>query len=681
MEYIVIISIVLLIVSMFLGILVLEFTKLRESNHLFATPIGFIVLLAILQLCYYPIELFSLKTSYLEGITYIVILLICFLSFIFKRKIINHFKVLKNNSSLVFLGIIFFTITIIVLYNIQLPLRTNDGQFYFDMINSKSQMEYLTFDNISYKFQGFYDFCVSIVKIFNRLVIHGITNEIVTIGIVTWTIGIIFAWILSFTVVDFIFWSKSVCKCGWKRVWVGIIIFIYYITSSWFAEWFFCGNALRRITVPLILLLINHLINRYNWQSLVVLMLSFVSLISQTSTGFFFSAFIIYVCLLYYAYLREVGYLSKIACISLGPAVFMILYKPSTFILVVILYLTFLVLNMSKKLFIIEKIISKYVFIIIPAIPFIFGLISRMPFYTTPEFLIEGKTHPLTFAYGVENELVDNLLVFNLSSLENVLWTVFSITVIVCICYYCWKIFKESDKKNHIFAFFICTIVITFFNPWVINFVSKYFTGLVYFRIYDLIFNLLTIMIILLFTLNKIKNTGISILFIMWTAIIFVFHSFGITNYINKTNEKFSPMYHTSSIEIDLLDKFNKEYWINDEKPIKIAQQIYSPWVLTNENVEFLIDNFYDYTIDESTETQFQKIFFRNMPGVDPIKGDYLKVCELSKEREIDYFIIDAQYNNELENGLGYCADLLFEYENYRVFEAHYDWLEWSGLK
>ena len=32
----------------------------------------------------------------------------------------------------------------------------------------------------------------------------------------------------------------------------------------------------------------------------------------------------------------------------------------------------------------------------------------------------------------------------------------------------------------------------------------------------------------------------------------------------------------------------------------------------------------------------------------------------------------------ELENGIGYCGDKVLEIGPYRVFEMHYDWLEWS---
>lgn len=663
------------ILSFLLGSIITKFIDFNENEIFFVFPIGLVVLLGLLQLIYYPVEIFELKTNYLIYGTLIVFILIILISLVYYKRIIEAFRGILKKWKYFLLGIILFAISIYILQFIRIDIRINDGQFYFNFIKIKSQMDYLVYDNLMYKYQGFYDLCVVIVRLYQKMVNQGLTENILVIGIISNTMGFILSWFLTSTIIAFMAKFKN-----WKSIILGLILFIYYITSNWFSEWFFCGNSFRKITIAIILLLLLKYMKKQNKFLLLTITLSIVSLISQTSTGFFFSVFIIYVLLFYYAYCNEEGYISKLLVLGVGPAIFMVLYMPITKYLIIPLYILFILLTIIKKENMIERIWNKIYLPVLFIIPFLFGVISRLPFYETPDFLINAVRHPLLFRYGVENELVDDLLVFNFSSMTYILWTLFSIFAWGCIGYFFYKKIKDNDKREKFLPFYIFIILLTFFNPWVINFVSKYFTGLVYFRIYDLFFNLTTIFAIFMFIVNQIKSKLLSSIFLFIVFILFCFHNNtnNLFNHLELNDQDYSKLYHTNMLEIELIDKLSNEYLINDEEPIVIAQQIYSPFVLTNEDIDFVVPNFYDFESANKEENEFQKIFFKNMPGVDKVEGDYMQVCELSQKREVDYFIIDAQYNGDLENGIGYCGEKLFEMGNYRVFKAHYDWLEWS---
>ncbi|MEG0034895.1 MAG: hypothetical protein RR734_04915 [Bacilli bacterium] len=678
MKGIVLIASSFLLSSLLLGVLLIQFLKIDRKYSLLALPVGIISLFGVIQIFFYPIQILELKVDYLVYIYICIELLILFFTLINYKKILEFVKSRKGYLIWFMFFIFLSIITIYFISYLEIYIRTNDGQYYINLINQKNMQEFLVSDRLAYKYQGFYDLSVVFVKIYNYFVSQNFVDPILTIGVVTNVNGIIFATFMCSTIVNFAFYIKEKGIKSWVAISFGLTMFVYYLTSNWFSEWFYIGNSFRKISVALIVLFLIYATKQKSNRLYCLVSLFIISLISQTSTGFFFSAIIIYALLFYYAYINDKNYLRKIAILGIGPAIFMILFMRATVYIVIPLYIVYFILLYAKKLEVVEKLFNKIYLFILIFVPLIFGIISRLPGFVNPSFLIEGEYHPILFKYGVENELVDDLLVFNLSSPSNILWTFFCIVIWSSIIYYIYKSLKANQKE--FLGFYICVILVTFFNPWVISFVTKYITGLVYFRIYDLFFNLATIFTIFFMIVEK-NNKSTDVIIIISMFILFNFHTQKITilDYLNFNNSNFNRLYHVeSNVEIEILKKLKNEYWVYDDEPINIAQQIYSPHVLTNENVYFHVANFYDFNVDNTDETEFQRIFYKNMPGATEVKGDYIRACELSKDREIDYFIIDAQFNRDLENGIGYCGELLFEYENYRVFKAHYDWLEWS---
>ena len=148
---------------------------------------------------------------------------------------------------------------------------------------------------------------------------------------------------------------------------------------------------------------------------------------------------------------------------------------------------------------------------------------------------------------------------------------------------------------------------------------------------------------------------------------------------MNYSNEFSSHLNHANSLDVlvinELMDYAKEE---DNSTPI-IASQIYSSGALTDGVLINIKDNLYTYDLyDQSDDATLQRILYRNEPGLPEIKEDYLKACPLLRDKNVQYTIIDAQYNWELESGIGYCGEKIIEVENYRVFKMHYDWLQWS---
>lgn len=674
-----IIAFIIIIISFLCGFLVSELIGFKNENHHFVTPLGFTVLLGILQVLYYPVQIYNLPTKFIYILTFVLFVVIILLSLIKYKRLFKYFKDYIKLYKEVIFGLIIFITFCGIYYYVKYPTRTDDLYFYMPYIINKTKVTNLTATLYGqYDFQGFYDFIAMWIWAYNKLVEVGLAFEILPVAIIGWVISIVLFWILSFCIVDTITWVKNKLKKKWLSWTVGITLFIYSIGAYWYLQTPYLGNSFRRISIVVIFFIIISMIDKFSWKKLIVLELSFISIISQTSTGFFFVAFILYGLMFYYAFNNEMGYLRKIVLLSIGPMFFACLYVVNVMLYVNSLYGLFLLIVLFKMDILLEKLINKTWMILMIIIPLFFGIWTRLPSFVMPTFNISYFDINPDFFDRHAYEGIENLFEFSFNTPQEIITSLFCIFVWITIIYYLVKNIKK-DKPDSYISFNIITIFITFFNPWVITFVMTYMTNVVYFRIYDLFFNILTIVLFTTYTLDNL-NTKQAIV-----ASIMMFILYGNEVPKNQTwmfmgfnDEDYNPLYHVNNLEIEVLDKFKKEILINKEGPVIIASQIYSAESFTDANIINIKANLYSKGNEQSTEAEFQRVFYRYEPGLEKIEGDYINACELAQERNVEFVIIEAQYNMELEDGIGYCGDKVLEVGSYRIFEMHYDWLEWS---
>lgn len=505
-------------------------------------------------------------------------------------------------------------------------------------------------------------------------------QTILPIALIAWVPAIIIYSIIPFTLLNL--YHRLNHSFNKKYIIYSVLLITVYITSMyWFFQTPYIGNTYRRITIVLIFELLYVYVNQKNSKIAVVLSLFMISIISQTSTGFIFSSIMIYILLCYYGFTHSKKYLSDMLLISVGPAIYMcILYNILTpFVLGC--YFICLLLLFFKKDHLLELFWNKISLFIAILLPILFSITIHLPFYNyTGDFNMGYFTiENFSFFDPHKFEGIVHLLDFNFNGLTEIIKSIFCLLfwcVIIYETYYCLK--KEKLKFFGISNIIIFT---TFFNPFVMGFILDNVTDVVYFRLYDLFFNFATIMFGLTVTISNFKSIKIrnAFMVIMMICVIAEIPKNQTWYSMNYSNEFSSHLNHANSLDVlvinELMDYAKEE---DNSTPI-IASQIYSSGALTDGVLINIKDNLYTYDLyDQSDDAILQRILYRNEPGLPEIKEDYLKACPLLRDKNVQYTIIDAQYNWELESGIGYCGEKIIEVENYRVFKMHYDWLQWS---
>ena len=679
MVWMFVMAFVIILMSFLCGFLVFDLIDHKADNHYFASPLGLVILLGLLQIVYYPIQLYNLPTKYIYLSTFGLFGVIGILSLFKFKKLIKFIKGLKRLYKEILFGLLMFGVFCFIYYYVIFPTRTDDLYFYFPYILEKVKSVNLTATMYGqYDFQGFYDFIAMWVWVYQKLVSAGLAVEILPVAVVSWVISIVLFWGLSFTIVDTMCFVRDKISKKWISFSVSFIVFIYTIGAYWYLQTPYLGNSFRRISIVIILFLILSLLEEFNYKKFIILEISFISIISQTSTGLFFVIFILYAMLFYYASKNEKGYLTKIVLLSIGPMFFASCFVVYVMLFVNYLYGVYALVVLFKLDKYIEWFLNKTWRVLMIIVPLFFGIWTRLPSFVMPTFNISYFDIQPNFFDRHAFEGIENLFEFGFNSIPEVITSLFCIFVWICFIYYLFKNIKE-DRPEDFLSFHIITMFVTFFNPWVITFVMTYMTNVVYFRIYDLFFNILTIILIMSYcfdSLNKQKAIiAIILMFILFTNEVPKNQTWMLMGFKEET---YNPLYHLKQLEIDVLSKFEKEILNGRSETTIIASQIYSSEAFTNANIKNVKDNLYKYGDDPSEEAEFQRIFYRQQPGLEVVKGDYLKACELAQKRNVEFVIIEAQFNPDLEDGIGYCGQKVLEVENYRIFEMHYDWLEWS---
>lgn len=668
MLYFVLSAFVLICISYMIGSLVLA--RINTKEVYFATPIGFFIMLCILQIFQYIAKFLNMTNQFMHVATFATFLIITII-FILNYKNFNEYlyNLTKHKFELL-IAIVLVFIFLLLFANVDITLKTSDAIFYSNFVDSMINPSVVPpIYSTQYDYQVYYNLIASLKFMTSKLSYFGVYTDVLTFPYMSWVFSIVHYFIFSLTIVNIS--SVAYKKINNKFKSLSIILLVLTITSlnTWMIITPYFGNSIRRIAIAYLLFFILKYFDEKRKGVLLVILVLFQSVISLSSSGLFLSGMILYSFLLYSVFKKRKGFIKELAIISISPFIFAIIYIPKLLVPVILLYTIITLLEKFKRIQSVETIIFKYGRVILFLVPLCIIATNYIPFFSK---IYENVKY--SFSNRPSYDWVPDLLRFtgygsSLSTIfyNGTFWIILGFVIAKLI------------KKFEFVPFFLLIVIITFFNPLVYDFVFTFLTNVVFFRITDLFYNPFILMYIFVSFSEKINNK-VGIICIVLLNIFLIFCQINIFKFNVNFNEldDYNYIFHTTNKDISTF-KLLDEYLIkNDFKDSYIfASQIYGTGMYSKMNIENEF-NWQTQYLQDLNETNFTTVFFRREPNSDDYEVNYEKACELAYEKEIEYSIIDAQYNWKLEQGLWPCIEKVLEFENYRVFKMRYDLWDWN---
>ncbi|MEA4821267.1 MAG: hypothetical protein VB122_03385 [Erysipelotrichales bacterium] len=560
-----------------------------------------------------------------------------------------------------------FILIVIIFLNSFINYRLDDINFYAEFIPKRIFTSGIS--DIQYSLQGFFTLVSLIIEYGSKLSFLNIYTEFYPVAIVIWIPALLSAWMISFMLIDMTSYLEKRIKSKKWLFFLAISITCIFILDYWYFTNVNAPGTLRRLAIPYILIF---LYNLTGYRKTIILSLVIGGFISISSSAFFLSVIILFIYLLYNILLKKSNYLRKLLIIVFFPLLYGAVYVerlfvvPYFFAIIMVIYILLIVLVTLKIDLKFEKYLNKYGTAIVAIFIIIFYLAAILfPFQIV---LMIGER---TFFTPINNfDMVPNLI--NGQSIFEVVfnglyWALVFLSFLLVI----------KIKKYNWYILLVLFSIFLFFNPITYELVVQSLTASGYFRITDILFNVIVLYEIcyIVYDNNKLKFFLVICVIGMLLCRVVIFDFSNL-----EKKENYNYIYHTDNQDIKIIEKLSEEYLKFEGKDqFNIASQIYGAQFFTNFNITNLLEDRFSYVVREVSE--FERVFYRRTPGYDDLLVDYNHACSLAFEKQTDYVILDAQYNWKLQEGLWPCSELLFEDGNYRILKMNYDYWEWNILQ
>ena len=667
MIYYCITTLIVIFFAFLAGCLIKDILKINLKYISFSSPIGFLGILAILQIGYYVIILKSFPDNYFIYYTISVFGIILLGALIRYKAIVNGFKELINSKYKFLFSILISMIIVLVFYHVKFNYKLDDINFYGEYIPNRvgGNVEY----NFSYTYTGIYIFYSIVLKLSHYLEIIGIYTYYYDVGFVIWVPALLGIYFFSLIITDFYSYLKT--KTSYKNLPFILLIFLLGIVflDLWYFEYPHFGVTFRRL--PLIYLLYILEEDSHEASSLrrtLMIGLLMGSLYAISSSGFFISMIILYCYFIYNIMNDKYGYMFKIGVGAAIPIVFACIMYKILIIPILALYVFVVVSHLFKFDKYIEWLLNKCRYIILVGVPAgIIFLTYIKPFFE--QWYIDLYIGGRGFFDPINSfDMVPDILNFNfdLNGLFNILFWMLIILYLLVSLY----------RKKRTWTFWLLVaLILNFYNPFVYTFISTGLTSVAYFRISDIFYNIVILGNIILFFVND-ENKMLKTIAICFSLMLFALKvaTFRLPHF---TLKEFNHLYHIDDGDIEVMEILERDYLSKDDKQsYNFASQIYGAQLFSKEKIDNILEDRFAYVVFDSSE--FERVFYRRQPGVEDTEVDYSHACGLALSKNLDYVIIDAQYNWQLQEGLWPCAEVLFEHDYYRVLKMNYDYYNYN---
>lgn len=670
-----------LMISTSLGLLVSE--KFNLNRKFFAAPIGFATLLFLLQLAYYPIQLFNLSSFYIMAITSTVYLALGVYSVYRFQDLFKQYYQLKS------LWIVFFFVVfLVVFFHSSISIPRADGQMYLNYIaqnidnpelnnfNLWTGLEGAEFVTI-YLFQGYYHFAGFLVKFVNLFSDLGIGSKIDTIVVSIWGLGSLYALVSSMFIVDLV---KSI-KVKSKIITQILIFFSLFFTNFyyWKVSFSFYGNTWRSLFMAMFLFSLYQLIKDKNRNYIYVAAIIFGASIATSSSSLFIGFSIMLGVAFYFFHIKSPTAFQDLSYIGIPMVVFVLalMYKDhfSIFIVLLIISITYYSLHRtvkSKQYFIrLNGYISNHAnmifLVVLPVIAVIYSFIDMTldPYYPWNVFHY--------FNDHASYDMVKNYIFLHSNWVDNIL-NVFRWLGVILLFYG-----NDKSAENKFLSKHFLVLFLFFLNPLTTSFISRMFASNVYYRAFEALFNVFTEALLFSFILNYIWNRKFVRMVVSSFLIVAVLYSHFTSFVLQDKNSLYGfymyegetvlPLHKIRSSELDVIKVFEKtiENFSTSNDQITVVSHADGLRTFTPNVYQVFTARQYWSSWDRIDQEFYQ--LARMWYGWEerPSDIDYTRSCYYLNNFNIDFVINEIWENADFDQAINECTTILHENYEFRL--------------
>ena len=672
-------------ISFGLGQFVTEKFGIHELK--FKSPIGFIALLALCQLCFFPIQLFNGPFILVALIAMFWIAVSLGLTIKYRNAWVQQFKNKRlfviGLNGLLFLGLFYFCFIDIefsdsIMYlnyvsqNIDNP-SLNMFHLYTGLIGSEWDTIYL--------YQGYYHFIGALIYWLNiPFYLFNATRTVETLPAIVWGMGLLYQLVSSGFICDMV----DDLTIDNKLLKLSILIFSLFYTNYyyWKLSFAFYGNTWRSLLIWVVLwMLVKYKQSYLDKKYVPIIQICLMAGLASSSSFFFISFELLFGFFVYLLFVKEKRSVYLMADLVFPIVIYaaIILSKDNLVVgiaaaVAAIIY--YAIRNLPKVNTCIESVtvlISHYsVAIFIVGLPLILIGLSLLIKTKNPDYIYD-------FTYWMQDhqryDMVKDYRFMYGNWIDNVLTAIRYLGIVLLIIRY-------RKQASWLLISIYVTFVI-FINPFSTEAISRFLTGNVFYRAVEIVFNPYTEAIFILVIVDTLKQKWVSpvmsVGLLTFTAIghvaSFMNSDKGLYHFYINGGKEVNPIFKINNDELDAIYKFR---YILDENgrtkqdgsQVRVISQVNGLRVFEPSLYQLFTprDYFYPHTRLDNT---FYLMASNHYDWIDyPGDLDYSTSCDYLYEYGVDYLLIKYEpyyANYQFDDATNACAITLVSNDTYKI--------------
>ena len=660
--------------------------KLSMDEFVFNASFGFVLLIALLQIGYFPVQFFNLNFIFIVIWSLIVLSVGVGFTIVYRRALIRHFQ---NRRFLYIAGasIVF----LVVFYFMTIDIGFSDSPMYLNYIAQNINNEHINLFNLYsglegsewdtlYLYQGYYHFASFIVWLINiPHYIFGSTMTMDTLPIVIWGMGWLYQVVSTGFILDMID-DFNISNTFYRRI---LTLFTIGFTNFyyWKVAFAFYGNTFRSLLIwVLLFLLYRYVKSNYEKNYIPLVWIVLFAGCASSSSFFFISFEVMFGFLCYLIYVKKTEWIKSMANLVLPIVVYacVYLYKNNAFIGISIGILALIYYSKRNQKWLkpslnwIERLITNhrnFWFILLLFVVYGGSFIYQS---THPDYLYD-------MAYWAQNhtnyDMVKDYRFIYSGWIDNILNVIRWCGLIV------WLFTRRSEGTKAIKIILVVTMVV-FLSPFSVVFISRYLTGNVFYRAIEIVFNPLTetMFIISLVDLIKVKWFRPTLCTVLMVLTIYAH----VGSFINDDNGLYAwhitegkdvnHIYKIPDSDIDIIRRFSGVLDENGERnrndQITVISQVDGVRVFEPQIYQLFTARDYFYPSVRVDDTFYQMATNHYDWITYPDDLPYENVCDYFYQYGVEYIIVKSEpyyQNYQFDQASDACAVVQTSNDMYKI--------------